>query len=149
MCTMAMASACTPGLSVFEHQIRGSCVHLFSDNKGAEAATRKGGARSFDHTCVVHSIWSVAHIACVWFCVCAIVHRLRALELGICLRVDRVPSKENLSDDPSRERYSLLESIRAVWVKPWLHPSFEHPKAWESLRVVEGKLLKRASAGNC
>ena len=45
------------GMSCFEELIAGRNVHIHSDNTGAECATRKGGAREFDHTCVVHSIW--------------------------------------------------------------------------------------------
>ena len=33
------------------------------------------------------------------------------MELGIQLYIVRVPTKDNLSDDPSRERYGLLEQL--------------------------------------
>lgn len=42
---------------------------------------------------------------CFGFC------RTLALELGIQLYIVRVPTKDNLSDDPSRERYGLLEQL--------------------------------------
>ncbi len=117
------------GLSEFESQVKNQPVHVYSDNKGAEAAVAKGGARCFDHTCVVHSIW------------------FRALLLGMHMVVDRVPSKVNLADDPSRERYGLLQQYpNCVRVRPWLHPMFTRPRAWESLATVECKLLRRASA---
>ena len=34
-----------------------------------------------------------------------------ALELGTALYIKRVPTKDNLSDDPSRERYGLLRKM--------------------------------------
>jgi hypothetical protein len=59
-------------------------------------AARKFAAmcRTFDHTCIVHSIWAV-----VW-------------QMGCGMYVVRVPSKENLADDPSRERYGLLAGMK-------------------------------------
>ena len=37
--------------------------------------------------------------------------RTLALELGLDMHIKRVPTKENISDDPSRERYSLLQRL--------------------------------------
>lgn len=34
-----------------------------------------------------------------------------ALELGTALYIKRVPTKDNLADDPSRERYGLLQRM--------------------------------------
>ena len=51
--------------------------------------------RTFDHTCIVHSIWMMA-----W-------------QMDCGMFVVRVPSKENLADDPSRERYGLLAGMKA------------------------------------
>ena len=45
------------GLSVFEDIVRGNCLHVHSDNTGAQHCTARGMARSFDHTCLVHGIW--------------------------------------------------------------------------------------------
>ena len=53
------------------------------------------------------------------------------------LYVSRVPTKDNISDDPSRERYVLLESIGAVWMNAWLHPTFESAQAWSALSLVQ------------
>ena len=74
------------GISSFAHLIEGRNVVIWSDNTAAEASTRKGTARSFDHLSLVHAIW------------------LRAAELGLSLFVKRVPTKDNIADDPSRER---------------------------------------------
>ena len=39
------------------------------------------------------------------------VRRTKLLEMGSDMFVTRVGSKENLSDDPSRERYTLLQRL--------------------------------------
>ena len=38
-------------------QIAGRRLVVYSDNTGAEAATRSGSARSFDHACMTHAMW--------------------------------------------------------------------------------------------
>ena len=45
------------------------------------------------------------------------------------LWVERVPSHDNISDDPSRECYSLMESVGAIWRKPVLAAVYDavHP----------------------
>ena len=52
--------------------------------------------------------------------------------------IERVPTKENIADDPSREHYDLLHKLPggAKWVPPVLHPTFERPAAWESLSLI-------------
>ena len=62
--------------------------------------------------------------------------RTLALELNAALYVDRVPSKNNIADDPSREKYDLLHRMGAIRAVPYLHTRFLHPKRWESLRLV-------------
>ncbi len=47
-------------LSTFGDDLRGRNVVLYSDNKGAECATRKGDAKAFDHSQLVHEI--CAHV---------------------------------------------------------------------------------------
>ena len=56
--------------------------------------------------------------------------------MGIGLLVSRVASKENLSDDPSREKYDLLQKLEATWVEPRLDRCFKEAQTWESLSVV-------------
>ena len=105
------------GLSTFDKMIKGRKLHIFSDNKGAEASTRKGASRQFDHTCIVHCLWS------------------KAAQLGIEMVIDRVPSKDNLADLPSREEYSLMHKIGAQNVEARMHPDFCSPTAWEALKL--------------
>ena len=44
------------GLSTFASEVRGRNVVVFSDNTGAEAASRRGSASSFDHCKLIHEI---------------------------------------------------------------------------------------------
>ena len=83
------------GISTFADSLKRRKVRIWSDNKSAEAATRKGAAKQFDHASLIHGIW------------------LRAAELGMEIRVDRVPTKQNIADLPSREEYNLLGMIGA------------------------------------
>lgn len=128
------------GLSVFAELVRGRNVHVHSDNVGAQHCTDRGYAKTFDHTCLVHGIW-FANFASFRICILGpLVPRMRALELGTGLFVSRVPTKENLADDPSRERYSLLEMLGAVRMEPFLHHSFELAQTWNALSVRRADL---------
>ncbi|CAK0862125.1 unnamed protein product [Prorocentrum cordatum] len=80
MCTFAgIAFACD-----CPRRRAGCDLHIYSDNTGAESCLRKGAAKSFDHSCIVHSMWR------------------RAVELDVDLAVFRVPTAVNLADLPSR-----------------------------------------------
>ena len=67
-----------------------------------QEALRKGRTKSWDHCAMVHENWSHA-----------LVNRMH-------LWVERVPSKDNISDSPSRESYKILEDLGAVWKPPLL-----------------------------
>ena len=69
---------------------------IYCDNVAAEHNVRAGKAKPFDHTCLVHAIWTHAMRQCI----------------GIF--VVRVPTKENCADDPSREDYLLMERMGAM-----------------------------------
>ena len=93
-------------------------VVLYSDNKGmfvlnfvlciykfivgAEHATTKGSAKCFDHNQIIHECWTIAYK-----------HRIN-------LWIERVASKFNISDSPSRGDHSLLHEMKAQW----------HPAVW-------------------
>ena len=51
------------------------------------------------------------------------------------MQIERVPTKENIADDPSREDYELLEELQAVRVKAKFEACFLDPGAWEALRL--------------
>ena len=92
------------GLSTFQSELRGRKVVVWSDNKGAECASRKGSARAWDHCRLVHDIW------------------LHALQNNTHLWIERVPSHDNIADSPTRGAYQIMEKLRelgqGVWKKP-------------------------------
>ena len=110
------------GLSTFTREIANRKVVLYSDNtgfnmfcayvcslpsplhhiSGAESATLRGSARSFDHNALVHEIW------------------LHVYKCKTRLWIERVPTADNISDCPSRGDYGLMREIGAVWCKPVL-----------------------------
>ena len=99
------------GLSTFANEICGRNVVVFSDNTGAEAASRKGTAASWDHCQLIHEIWS---------------HSLRN---RTNIWIERVPSEYNLSDLPSRKEYCLLQSLNAEWRTPVVAKLYYDAKA--------------------
>ena len=102
-------------LCSFDIFIHGRRVRVWSDNTGAEAATRRGCAKAFDHNCIIHGLWTLV------------------LNLHVDLQLERVPTKDNIADCPSRGDFVLLESIGAEYVKPKLRRVFYDPCAWESV----------------
>ena len=91
------------GLSTFAAELKGRSVVVFSDNKGAESAARKGVAKAWDHCEIIHEIWTLA------------------FQIGAHLWIERVSSVDNISDLPSRAEYSLLyEEFDAQWREPVL-----------------------------
>jgi len=105
------------GMSTFAHLLKGRRVMIWSDNTGSERTTQKGRAKAFDHSCIVHCLWK------------------RAAEIGMESWVDRVPTAENIADDPSREHYALLEKVGAVRIDPILDNCFVCPESWEALKL--------------
>jgi hypothetical protein len=90
------------GMATFAAELHGRRVVVWSDNTGAEAASRGGSARSWDHAVLIHDIWSLAlcnHTA-VW--------------------IERVATDDNLADLPSRESYKLLRGLHGEWRAPLL-----------------------------
>ena len=87
--------AISMGLSTFQELLKGRKVVVWSDNKGAEGATRKGSAKAWDHCRLVHELW------------------LHALQNRTHVWMERVASHDNISDSPSR--WEL-----AGWLVRWL-----------------------------
>ena len=123
ICGLELA-AIALGLSTFGDYCRDRKVHVWSDNCGSECAVRKGSAAAWDHTCIVHAIW------------------VKAAALGCHLRVDRVPTKVNIADQPSRGYYKLLEAVQAVRVRPCLDECFWKESAWDVVGLMRS--LSRA-----
>ena len=67
---------------------------------------------------MVHSIW------------------VKAAALRCHLRIDRVPTKDNIADLPSREEYRLLTAMGTVFVEPVLDEMFWTKKAWDTAKLL-------------
>ena len=109
------------GLSSFAPMLANRRLIVWSDNTGAEAAAKHGTAKSFDHACLAHCLWT------------------RAAQLSTHLHIERVPSKLNIADLPSREEFGLLERLGIKRVPAVLDAMFHNPGAWESLSLLINK----------
>ena len=78
---------------------------------GAEHSTARGAARAFDHNQIIHEIWSLC------------------FGKQINLWIERVPSKDNISDSPSRGEHDILWDIGAGVVQ-WRAP------VWGKLEIL-------------
>lgn len=94
------------GLSTFLKELHNRKVIVWSDNTAAEAATKRGSAKSWDHCAIVHQTWAIA------------------AKNHIHMWIERVGSKFNLSDSPSREEYDILNELGAQWRKPVILQDF-------------------------
>ena len=102
-------------------------------NARESKASTKGWkrAKAFDHTCLAHCLWA------------------QLIKLKTEAFIKRVPTEVNIADLPSREEYSLLESIGAEWVQPKLDQALCRPDSWESLSLSHqgiGRSSDRESA---
>ena len=97
-----------------------------------------GATKNFDQNCLIHAIWK------------------KLVELDTSIWIQRVPTKDNISDLPSRwprfefacllgvsvlciihrEEYQLMRHIQAERVDPMLDRSFMEAQTWESLSVM-------------
>ena len=97
-----------------------------------------GATKNFDQNCLIHAIWK------------------KLVELDTSIWIQRVPTKDNISDLPSRwprfrlaclwgvrvlciarrEEYQLMRHIKAERVDPMLDRSFMEAQTWESLSVM-------------
>jgi hypothetical protein len=78
------------------------CAQLSLLPSGAEYTTARGSAKAFDHNQVIHEVWTLV------------------FKQRIHLWVERVPSKYNISDSPSRSEYLIMDDIHAQWRRPVL-----------------------------
>ena len=72
------------GISTFAKEIAGRNLIIWSDNTGAESATRKGSTKQFDQNCLIHTMWKQLAV------------------LNVNVWVERVPTRDNIADLPSR-----------------------------------------------
>ena len=106
------------GISTFKEKLAGRMVRIWCDNAGGENVLRTGSARSVDHNLTVHGVW------------------LHAARTGYGIWVERVPTKDNIADLPSRESYGLLQAMGARWVEPVMDDAFLEPTKWEHAALV-------------
>ena len=94
-------------LSTFSHVLSTNNVKIWTDNVGGEGALRKGASRKGTANMAIHNVWTFA----------------ARQQIGIW--VDRVPTKQNIADGPSREDYStLVDVMGADWVEPKFSEEF-------------------------
>ena len=79
------------GVSTFAEKLKGRRVRVWCDIAGGESTLRAGAAKASDHNLIVHALW------------------LHAARVGYGLWVERVASKDNIADLPSREAYKVLD----------------------------------------
>jgi hypothetical protein len=106
------------GISTFREKLVGRRVRIWCDNVGGEQALRAGAARSLDHNLMVHGVW------------------LHAVRVGYGIWVERVPTKDNIADLPSRESYGLLRSLGATWAEPVMDKAFLEPRKWDNVAML-------------
>ena len=107
------------GLFTFERELKGKCVRVWCDNVGGEQALLKGSARAPDHNLLIHGCWMLA------------------AKSGFELWVERVPSKENIADEPSHEEFGALVALGAKQVEPVVPEQLCKPLAWAESRVLK------------
>ena len=88
------------GLVIFKSRCTGKAIRIWTDNDGGLGALVAGGAKAPDHNKMVHAVWTLA----------------ADCDMGIF--VSRVSTRDNVSDYPSRDSYSLMHELGAVMRKP-------------------------------
>jgi len=111
------AQACSLRVRARAGLLQDRAIAVWSDNVVAEGAVRKGSARAWDHTCIVHALW------------------LRAAAMRAALWVYRVDAKCNPADAPSRGDFALMRQLAAACSEPVLAAEFRDASAWAALRL--------------
>ena len=93
-------------IATFARLLVARTVRLWIDNSAGELQLRRGSARSDDHNRLVHSVW------------------LSSIEWGFNFWIERVPSKLNVADEPSRRDYRAMREIGALSVDPTIPSEF-------------------------
>eukprot|EP00435_Cladocopium_sp_Y103_P034170 s309_g8.t1 len=102
-------------LTTWRRRLTGRPIIMFIDNDGAASNLVKGYSNKLDSAAIVGHFW------------------LEASQCRALIYIDRVESKSNLSDGPSRLDFSLLLRMGAIWTPPKLDsltaPATD-PKEW-------------------
>jgi hypothetical protein len=101
-------------LVTFASVVKGRLVRVWTDNVGAECSLRKGSAKCADHHRIVFGIyWFAAMLDCkLWF--------------------ERVGSKDNIADEPSRNEFRGLQYFGAELVDAVLPAQLRDSSSWAS-----------------
>ena len=93
---------------------------------------RKGSAKKTDHNNMCHAFW--------W----------HAATKGVGVFIERVESKLNIADDPSRSQWSSMRALKAEWVEPclpehdWVRVLWKEQTTCQSGDIVAGQSLRKA-----
>ena len=113
-------------LSTWKTRLQNRPVLLFIDNDSAASNLVKGYSPKMDSTAIVGEFW------------------LLASTLRLQVYIDRVESKSNLADGPSRLEFDLLQRLDGQWSSPCVdsltHPSID-PKEWFGAPLQRGENL--------
>jgi hypothetical protein len=96
----------------FSDDLQGAVVRVWTDNTGGECTLRKGSAKQEDHNLLVFAVW------------------FAAARLGCALWFERVGTKDNISDQPSRGYDDALSLLGAEWVEPVMPGELGRPADW-------------------
>ena len=132
-------AAVAVGLKTFESSLINKRVRIWIDNAGqfdkkvlishllhtytfagGEGALFKGAAKQADHHYISHAVW------------------MHAAMHGISLWIERVPSKDNIADEPSRWFFGTMSKLQATWTEPARPLLFNQPKNWETVLLKTG-----------
>ena len=104
--------ACPMALATWEKRIEHRRIILFVDNDAAAACLVRGYSPKTDSSALVGTFW------------------LLASQCKSEIYIDRVESKSNIADGPSRLDFSVLEAMHATAVSPNTSPLFVSDLSW-------------------
>ena len=112
------------GMQTFSQQCKEQNVRIWIDNTGGEGAFSKGASKSNDHNMLSYAFW------------------LQAARDRINIHINRVDTKVNIADDPSRGDFEIMNALGAEFVKPIIPKVIWNPENWaETLTCQEQGLV--------
>ena len=109
------------GIETFKDECCNSVVKVWTDNTGGECALRNKSSAAVDHNMLVHLAW------------------LKAAEISAGLWFERVPTKANIADGPTRPNGNIglriMNSIGAVEVEARFPRELEECESFSKLQL--------------
>jgi hypothetical protein len=105
-------------LTTFSNVLCGASVRVWTDNVGGECTLRKGTAKQEDHNLLVFAVW------------------LQAARIGCSLWFERVGTKDNIADQPSRGYDEAVTMLGARWVEAVVPGELGRPAEWVNLDTL-------------